>query len=1363
MATTFNSSILSNIYKDDFSDSDNYHRILFNSGRPLQARELTQMQTIIQEQIKRFGSNVFKEGGVVKPGERILNTGYEFVKLNTLSLGLPTDTSTIVGTTFTGNTSGVTARIIEVVAATGSEPATIYVAYTNAPSARSGVTTVRFAPDETMTNGAVSLKVQLTDTDLNPAVGTGTRLSIGTGVYYAKGFFVFTEAQSVIVSKYTNDPTEIVGYKIEEKVFTVDDDTGLYDNQGAVPNVSSPGADRLKIDLTLFVQNNITADDNFIPILSIVDGAVHRVVDLSNSYEVVRDFVATRIHENSGDYLVKAYKLFFDKDSEQSHIIANISDGTAVVDGYRAHNFMPTAIRIPKPVTTAEIENEVTAVAFGQYVLVDASVIGNTQGIPNINNFDELEIRNNATWGSGSKIGTCRVRQVVRDANTIFYRYYVFDIKMIGTNNFRDAAIIGTGATDNFKPYRPLGKTRLQDVGKNSLLFEIPNSRPRAFDDIVLTVQRRISVNSGAGGTSTVPALTATGETFANSNDWIIAKNDSDILQGINFVSGTPNGTQSASLTNLPANQSNMDLIVYVNKANATPRTKQLKETTITINDSAGEIPLGYADIYDVTRVREADSDGANLITTYGFDNGQRDNYYGRGKLIRKTGLSAPNKPVFVRFKYFEHGTAGDFFCINSYTGEVDYDKIPSYRTSAGKLVQLRNVIDLRSVVDSDNQFADVTKGARVHELPQVNDTISADITYYLPRKDTLTVDVDGFLSFDRGVPSFNPTKPDRKIGTLPLYDVFLSGNTLNNRDLKVEKYDHKRFTMRDIGQLEDRVEKLEEVTALSLLEAETKNLEVLDSAGNNRTKSGFFVDNFSTQIFSDIRNKDYRASIDPQMKFVRPLHHETNIRMIYDSAQSSHVVHKGDNLYLPFTSITYFDQDTASKSIRVNPFEATVYHGDIDLSPSSDEWREVNVAATKAVNGGSKLNTSQAVLWNNWEWNWGGTKISDLKIGSNQSNVVDTTASKTTYVNTVVKEETVKEVIGERVLSVSLIPYMRSKRVFFKAQGLRPSSRVFVYFNGVKMDSWVKQETFQYSSNFDVDYGNTQDKATQHPEGATAILTTDSFGKIEGSLFIPNTRAQVFRTGVAEFKILDVSENNERFSGTVAKARYSATGYIDHIEQTIKSTRVLHVEGSTSVEKKYYNSGGGGGGGDDHFGGGSDHWNGMYQGTWDGDHHNAFDGGGGWDDGPDDDGGYGGEPDDDWCLTEDMKVLLNGAIDFVTNVNVGDMVGNSIVMKVLHKHMREGYYVINNELKITNDHPVFANGSWKRTDNLVLGDYINDVKVASIEYIEQITPTVYIGIADDSYDVYTEGEIYTVHGRYKEAAAVTHKTTNAA
>ena len=143
--------------------------------------------------------------------------------------------------------------------------------------------------------------------------------------------------------------------------------------------------------------------------------------------------------------------------------------------------------------------------------------------------------------------------------------------------------------------------------------------------------------------------------------------------------------------------------------------------------------------------------------------------------------------------------------------------------------------------------------------------------------------------------------------------------------------------------------------------------------------------------------------------------------------------------------------------------------------------------------------------------------------------------------------------------------------------------------------------------------------------------------------------------------------------------------------------------------------------------------------------------------DGPDAGGEFGGDMSGaPLCLTENMKVKLNGVIDYVTNVNVGDIVGDSVVVEVMHKHMRNGYYIVNGELEITNDHPVLAKAGgigtekWTRTDNLVVGDTINGIKVTSLEYVSKLTPTVYIGTENDRYDVYTKGEVYTVHGQYK-------------
>ena len=52
-------------YYDDFSASADYHRVLFKPGVAVQARELTQLQTLLQNQVEKGFSFVLQEGAVV--------------------------------------------------------------------------------------------------------------------------------------------------------------------------------------------------------------------------------------------------------------------------------------------------------------------------------------------------------------------------------------------------------------------------------------------------------------------------------------------------------------------------------------------------------------------------------------------------------------------------------------------------------------------------------------------------------------------------------------------------------------------------------------------------------------------------------------------------------------------------------------------------------------------------------------------------------------------------------------------------------------------------------------------------------------------------------------------------------------------------------------------------------------------------------------------------------------------------------------------------------------------------------------------------------------------------------------------------
>ena len=478
-------------------------------------------------------------------------------------------------------------------------------------------------------------------------------------------------------------------------------------------------------------------------------------------------------------------------------------------------------------------------------------------------------------------------------------------------------------------------------------------------------------------------------------------------------------------------------------------------------------------------------------------------------------------------------------------------------------------MLDFRSVKDSDGEFASTGLGARVHELPQPNDLVQYDAIHFLPTAGKLVINTEGNLVFERGAAALSPQLPIKPDQSLELYNIGLGANTLHDSDVKLLKIDHKRFTMADIGELERRVDKLEEVTSLSMLEMDTRNFDVLDSAGNNRTKSGFFVDNFSTQILSSTSNPGYNASLDPQNQELRPAHSEDNIKLMYDSDASTNVIKKGDNIYMAFDEQVYVNQNLASQSIGINPFSVVVHEGTIQLSPSSDEWRDTKRAAPKVVDGGTRLNTKQAFMWNNWQWNWGGTPIEKLKVGSTtNARSTSNSSQNITNVNKVVGEETVRKVVADRVIDVAVIPFIRSRKIFFKAQGLRPNSKVFAFFDGKSVANFVRSETFQFHSDNPTDYGNTNQNITAHPEGS-GTLQTDANGEISGSFFIPNTNAIKFRTGTRQFKLLDISVDKEDDALAIARAPYTASGYLDTYQKEFLSTRVLTVEGVKTVTNR--------------------------------------------------------------------------------------------------------------------------------------------------------------------------------------------------
>jgi hypothetical protein len=1171
MANILTNTTFQTTYKDDFIDSDNYHRVLFNAGRALQAREITQSQTIIQKEIERAGTNLFNEGSAVRAGNITLNTTYEFIKLASSSNSLAT--SALVGEKYyvSGNPN-IAFTILEVVSATDTDPATLYVQYDKTSGGTSGSTAVRVPNNSVIiknTSGIGDLRVAASD-----ATGRGSKISIGEGDYFVKGHFVFVKEQSIFLDKYGPAPTVDIGFQIIEDIVTVDDDNALYDNQGAVPNIASPGADRYRISLTLKKKTDIAANENFVYVARIDNGQVIDESNYGQSYNILQDVMAQRTKEESGDYVVRPFIAKFD-DLDDSNLQLSVTSGIAYVDGYRL-DIPASKITIPKAQETESSTNQNVVVTYGNFVVVNGA---NNAGLPNINEFEEVNIYN-STGGTGSIIGTTRIRALEENIGSN-YKLYLFDIQMSNGAVFTTARSLGTSTSNFFNIVLESGDAVLKSTANNSLLFDLPYKKPSATGVSIsaLTVQRRYIFETDGTGAKTLLAtdgdtLTSsyghTAGVFTNTGDWIVSTLTGSIVSATIASPGTTVQISGLSAT------TQYELLAYVAVDTPVASTKQLNENQILTkawptdaeSDGAGlrYIDLGVPDIYKVNAIKQSDSDGADLSTNFIIDNGQRDNFYAKGRLIERGGSSIPNGNIFIKFDHFTISTLKDFFSVNSYAGisNLGYENIPSHTKANGEVVSLRDVFDFRSY---ENASGNYTHASGIHHLPQNTDTITASIEYYLPRKDRLVATVvnnrdgrigKGDLKVVQGVSSLTPQFPGIPSGSIPLYDIELNAYTLNQNDVTTSAYDNRRYTMKDIARLERRLDDLVELTTLNLLEVNTSVFDVLDSSGFSRTKAGFLADNFTNYALSENTSTEYRATVDPLNNILRPEVYANNTRLIWDSDASVALSteRKGDLVLLNIDSdIPFVNQLLATGQINVNPFSVITQNGFVEISPASDVWVETSFTPDIIVGGAEATQ------------NVGTRVVNDINTFQSSWFGVPTGGR----VQVVTGSSVIRDIVGERVLDISVIPFMRSVKVGFRAHGLRPNTAMFPFFDGINISNYARAESQLIRiSTTNSDVGNTYTNLTSHPDGTSALIS-DSAGDLIGSFIIPSNDSLKFRTGDRIFKLLDVNVDEENDASTVARATFSARGVIETRERSVRTTRMLDLQWieDTSVQNR--------------------------------------------------------------------------------------------------------------------------------------------------------------------------------------------------
>jgi hypothetical protein len=718
------------------------------------------------------------------------------------------------------------------------------------------------------------------------------------------------------------------------------------------------------------------------------------------------------------------------------------------------------------------------------------------------------------------------------------------------------------------------GVAVIKDTANNNLFFDLSNTRPASITDISLATQRKFTGTTTGSGTIQFN-LSAAGETFTNSSNWILTVDSSGAGQNINISSGG-NGTASVTLSTLPTNSA-ISLAAYVNKGAASVKTKTLTNRTATLTpDSDGTVNLERADIYRINAIKDGTSTGNDITVNYVADFGQRDNYYDIGRLILRAGYSAPAGNVYVDFDYFEHGASGDFFAVNSYTGQVNYEDIPTHRQKNGETVRLRNVLDFRPRKANTVDNFTSTGAVRI-ELPANTDLITADVSYYLGQAYRIVIAQNGQFIAYPGERSLYPIYPSIPENAMEIYKLSINPYCLNDSDVSLTYVDNKRFTMRNIAALERRVDQIEEITTLNMLELETSTLEVLDSNGNSRLKVGLTADNFKDHFQSSRTDIEYKASTDIYNRELRPGFIARASELVYDSANSSYVRLIGDTVYPLYEDVLYTSNSAASSgggaaaaNVAVNEFNLGVVVGNIKLSPSSDTWYDINKLPAKIVDGGFTIDPSNASLWNDWGFNWSG--IDESKLSTETKTKKE---GKTTYTATskVTSNEVVSTTMGDTLLSETSIQYQRERFIFFKAQGLRPNTRYFPFYDGRSVSNWVQTgpNKFQYFASLStsspyLDAGNRYGNSGSFPAalgGPTAAIYSDAQGNIEGIFFV---QKGTFLTGTRQFVLIDINSLNRSASTSYTEIGFTSAGTLKTYQESIKHTRKYTIQTSVAT-----------------------------------------------------------------------------------------------------------------------------------------------------------------------------------------------------
>jgi len=645
---------------------------------------------------------------------------------------------------------------------------------------------------------------------------------------------------------------------------------------------------------------------------------------------------------------------------------------------------------------------------------------------------------------------------------------------------------------------------------------------------------------------------------------------------------------------------------------------------------------LTYSDAFKLRYVYEgtsstppdADADG-NLVSgtdityKYTFDSGQRDTFYDVSRIILKPGFDAPTGQLLIAFDYFEH-SLGDFSTVDSYIHQagVTASEIPTFNSSVYGTVSLKDVIDFRPKVDSTSIISGFQDTSILSEasalsftgpsgIPSLTPATDKNLEYtftfsesqYLGRMDGVFLTKRGEIVVEQGNPSLNPSKPEIIDDSIALAYLNIPAFTNSTKDVRIIPVDNRRYTMRDIGKLEKRIERLEFYTTLSILEQQALNMQVKDDLGIDRFKSGFFVDAFEAHSVGNLGSIDYQCAIDSQQSVLRPqakedsfLLKEVNTRN--DQRVLAGYVNNNGVITLPYTEQKLLGNDNATNTVNPNPFVVLQYVGDANVSPTIDQWYDSSVEPL-VVDTNTKLNSillakddskeSLSSLYDSFIVNWVGTDKTLYNIESlsdiNTDNIISSTtaasiasSSNVSPQNNELGKGVNSKIVNGRSVATGVQFFARSIPIKFTLNRLKPNTKIYVYLDDRDVGRWVCPDISYtgiagnslstFGNELVTDVNGSLSGIVLVPAGAPPRLNTRWTGDVNTVQYDLSAEEVRVTEGSKTFLFSSgVSNESKENLDTYAEVQFYASGVMPSNPQSIVSTGIAYFKANEGVQ----------------------------------------------------------------------------------------------------------------------------------------------------------------------------------------------------